>query len=349
MKKRVPLVICLLICLMLPAGCACKHTWGEAGCETAKTCPDCGETEGEPLGHSWIDAACETAKTCSVCGETEGEPLGHSWIDATCETPRTCSVCAATEGQPSAHSEALRESAIDYINLKRERQTYCTDCGRVLSSEEITLAALHDGTHFLFDSRTFWERYAAIDGQFSYTYLNDVADEVTEETRQDTLTLECSDQYGYALKVHFHFEDLVEADGEYALPRCARIIVDPAVSGELGDPDPDGLLDGAMTSEDKEYADEIRDKTNTVAINLLMFRNLMVAFMTADPTLDPVNIYGSDGVMVLVLGALDILDGKNPQMSGDLQPVQGEYPGFILNGIYYYANEDGNLVIEAAP
>ena len=323
MKKGTPLLICLLICLVILAGCTCKHTW--------------------------VEADCVTAKTCSDCGETEGEPAGHSWVEATCEAPKTCSVCSATEGQPLNHSEAVRDCAIDYQALTMERQTYCTDCGQIFSSEEIILDALHDKEGFFFDSQSFLERYTAIDEQFSFTYLIDVADEVTEETTKDTLTLECCDRFGYVLKVRFRFDDLVEVDEGHASPHCTRIVVEHAVSGELGDPDPNGLLDLAITPEDKEYAAEMRQKANTVAINQLMLRNLMVAFMTIDPNLDPVYIYNDDGVIPLVLGSLDILDGKSPEMPGALELVDGEKPGFILNGIYYHVNEDGNLVLEIAP
>lgn len=320
MKKSILRLIGTLICLSLLAGCACKHTWVEADCVTAKSCP--------------------------ACGETEGEPLGHSWTDASCEAPKTCAVCSATEGQPLSHSEAQRDCAINYKTLTMERETYCTRCDLVFSTEEITLDTLHDGTHFLFDSQSFWERYALIDEQFSFTHIIDVAYEVPEETTEDTLTLECRDRFGYVLKVRFCFEDLTEADGEHASPRCARIIVDPAVSGELGEPDPDGLLDTAKTPEEKEYAERMRDLAHTVALNELMLRHLMVAFMTIDPNLDPVYIYDDDGVIPLVLGAINLLEGKNPDILGALELVDGENPGFTLNGIYYYANENGELVIE---
>lgn len=323
MKKCMLCLICLIICLVGLSGCSCKHIW--------------------------VEADCVTAKTCSDCGETEGEPLGHSWMDASCEAPKTCTACSATEGQPLAHSEAVRDCAIDYVALTMERQTYCMGCNQILSSEEIHLDALHDGPHFLFDSQSFWERYATIDEEFSFTYLNDTADVATEETTTDTLILECRDAFGYVLKVRFRFDDLVEADREHALPCCTRIVVDPAVSGEVGDPDPSGLLDFAMTPEDIEYANEMREKAHLVAINELMFRNLMVAFMTIDPNLDPVYIYDDDGVIALVLGVFDILDGKNPEIVGALELVDGEKPGVILNGIYYYENEDGELVIEVAP
>ena len=106
MKKCMLCLICLIICLVGLSGCSCKHIW--------------------------VEADCVTAKTCSDCGETEGEPLGHSWMDASCEAPKTCTACSATEGQPLAHSEAVRDCAIDYVALTMERQTYCMGCNQIL-------------------------------------------------------------------------------------------------------------------------------------------------------------------------------------------------------------------------
>ena len=83
------------------AGCGKhEHTWAEATCTTPKTCSECEETEGEPLGHSWVDATCTSPKTCSRCDATEGEPLGHQLSEANYQQPATCSVCGATEGEP---------------------------------------------------------------------------------------------------------------------------------------------------------------------------------------------------------------------------------------------------------
>lgn len=89
----------LTICFML-IGCGHEHTWIEATCTEPKTCSECGETEGEPLGHTWVEATCTEPKTCSVCGETEGEPLGHTLTEANYQQPATCEVCGETVGEP---------------------------------------------------------------------------------------------------------------------------------------------------------------------------------------------------------------------------------------------------------
>ena len=75
MKKK--LISLLLIAAMALTLCACghQHTWVEATCTEPKTCSDCGETEGAPLGHQFSEATYWEAPTCSVCGAVEGEPL----------------------------------------------------------------------------------------------------------------------------------------------------------------------------------------------------------------------------------------------------------------------------------
>lgn len=98
MKKLLVLTLALT-CLLLFSGCCFHSEWLAATCTAPKTCTECGETEGEPLGHSWTDATCADPKTCATCHLTEGEALGHAWTDATTETPKTCTVCDATEGE----------------------------------------------------------------------------------------------------------------------------------------------------------------------------------------------------------------------------------------------------------
>lgn len=58
----------------------------KASCEEAGairyTCGHCGDsyTESVPAtGHKWGNATCTAAKTCANCGETQGEPRGHYW------------------------------------------------------------------------------------------------------------------------------------------------------------------------------------------------------------------------------------------------------------------------------
>lgn len=305
--RHARILVALMLCVLILTGCACKH--------------------------QWADATCVTPKICTLCEETEGEPVGHSWTAATCEVPKICAVCAATEGDPLGHNEAVRDCAINYTTLLRERQTYCTNCSQVLSSEEVLLDSLHDSTHFLMDSQGFLERYTVIDDQLQdMPLLLSDSDFAVVKATGDTLVLDRTDQYGYSLRVRFTFRGLTEGSEDDAAPRCTGIIVDSAASGELGEPDPDGMLDSAETPGEQAEADRLRDLAHTVALNDLMFRNLMLGFMALDPGLET-DAPGKEAWTVL----LDIMDVLN-----------GENPGFVLNGIRYFANASGDLVMEVA-
>lgn len=122
MKKRLMLIVLLLVCALALSACGCKHEiWNDANCETPKTCAECGETEGAPLGHSWLAATCETAKTCEVCGKTEGEVPGHAWVEADCENAKTCSTCGKTEGEALGHA---------WIDATTETPKTCETCAK---------------------------------------------------------------------------------------------------------------------------------------------------------------------------------------------------------------------------
>ena len=88
---------------------ATGHTWADATCTAAKTCVNCGLTDGESLGHTWTDATCSAPKTCSACKATEGEALPHTWVEATCDTAKTCSVCNTTDGEALGHDLTVFE------------------------------------------------------------------------------------------------------------------------------------------------------------------------------------------------------------------------------------------------
>ena len=51
------------------------HVWQEADCENSKTCSDCGETEGDPLGHDATEANYQQPSVCKRCGITLAEKL----------------------------------------------------------------------------------------------------------------------------------------------------------------------------------------------------------------------------------------------------------------------------------
>lgn len=115
-------LVLAIICIVF-AGCnSHEHTWKDATCTDPKTCTECGETEGEPLGHKWSDANCTEPKTCTVCGAKEGDPKGHTWVDATCSSPKKCSVCGATEGEPLGHD----------VDVSCTEKTTCKRCGAAI-------------------------------------------------------------------------------------------------------------------------------------------------------------------------------------------------------------------------
>lgn len=144
MRKKYAIVLLLTAVLLLLTGCGCDHRWNEASCTASKTCAECGETEGTPLGHVWSEATCKAPQTCRNCGETSGEKLehqwegpvceskcglcgvknsaasGHNWSDATCTEARKCAACGASEGSALGHS---------WVEATCLYPRYCQVCG----------------------------------------------------------------------------------------------------------------------------------------------------------------------------------------------------------------------------
>lgn len=138
MKKRILMIAFVLVLALALSSCGCKHeTWNDADCVNPKTCAECGETEGAPLGHTWQAATCEAPKTCEVCAATEGEALGHSWAEATCESPKICATCKLTEGEALGH---------DWQDATTETPKTCATCAltegeRIVTDSRFTTAA----------------------------------------------------------------------------------------------------------------------------------------------------------------------------------------------------------------
>jgi len=139
--KRKPLLIALALVLALVlAACGCSHTWTEASCEAAKTCTQCGKTEGKALGHSWQEASCAAPRTCVGCGLTEGTALEHDWQEASCAAPKTCTVCGLTEGDALGHN---------WEDATTEAPKTCAVCAategeRIITDPRFTTAACRD-------------------------------------------------------------------------------------------------------------------------------------------------------------------------------------------------------------
>lgn len=92
---------------VVDSGCGDEHNFIDATCEKPKTCRDCGETEGEPLGHDFLPATCTQASRCSRCLKSEGEALSHSWLPATYDSPKRCELCGTTSGNVKGYYESL--------------------------------------------------------------------------------------------------------------------------------------------------------------------------------------------------------------------------------------------------
>lgn len=123
---------------------AIGHNFTAATCTQAKTCANCGTTEGDALGHNYVSGVCDrcsanmpgyeekpagcdhkydlTAQTsptctaggsfmytCGKCGDAYTETVsakGHVYADATCEQANTCHVCGTASGEALGHSFA---------------------------------------------------------------------------------------------------------------------------------------------------------------------------------------------------------------------------------------------------
>lgn len=126
-KKWLCGIASFTLCFVL-IGCGHEHTWVEATCTEPKTCNECGETEGEPLGHTWVEATCAEPKHCSVCGETEGEALEHTLTEANYQQAATCEVCGATVGEPlQAEFEKYGLSCDAELDISYPYTTLCND------------------------------------------------------------------------------------------------------------------------------------------------------------------------------------------------------------------------------
>lgn len=140
--------------MVVLSSCGHTHTWVDATCTAPKTCSECGETEGDPLGHTWVDATCTEPKTCSVCGETEGDALGHNvetWETAkapTCsekgEKTGICLLCGTTVQE---EIPTVEHTPGEWVITKNptstssgERTQSCTVCGAELKTEEFILS-----------------------------------------------------------------------------------------------------------------------------------------------------------------------------------------------------------------
>lgn len=145
-RKFLCVISAFSICFML-GGCGHEHTWSEATCTEPKTCSECGETEGEPLGHTWVEATCAEPKQCSVCGETEGEPLEHTLSEANYQQAATCEICGQTVGEPLPAD--FEEYNCSYVNELDKEYPFVNKCS---STDDLTNGKITFSDYKTFES-----------------------------------------------------------------------------------------------------------------------------------------------------------------------------------------------------
>ena len=132
MKKRgyvlLAFVAMILIVISLTSCKKHKHNFVDATCTNAKTCLECGKTEGTALGHDWEDATIDHPKRCTRCGTTEGVDL----IVATFNLPTTTS--GKVDLPKEVNGNPITWKSLDY--------TVMLDDGVVVASENTQDAVL---------------------------------------------------------------------------------------------------------------------------------------------------------------------------------------------------------------
>lgn len=240
MKK----VLILLLVLTLAVGCGgcfCGHSWVEADCLNAKTCPLCGKVEGEPLGHRWQEATCLAPQTCGACGETQGETVDHRWVEASCAAPRNCQWCGLTEGEALDHT---------WQNATTEAPKTCAACGategeRIITDQRFTTAA----NQALFGS---WKTELVLTGE--ELKLGGYMDEVT-------VNLVTTFGEDGTVEIRAAFED--EAAFVADLTRItAELLYQQFEAMDIGREDADVMFEDAYSMDIQTYAESIWSGTD---------------------------------------------------------------------------------------
>ena len=86
------------------------------------------EPAAEPVHeHTWAEATCTEPRTCTECGETEGEPLGHDLQPADYWSPGICLRCGVELAPVLTPDFELRDLS---VNMELgETASYVTVCG----------------------------------------------------------------------------------------------------------------------------------------------------------------------------------------------------------------------------
>lgn len=244
MRKILVLLLALAL-LMACAGCFCGHSWVEADCLNARSCPLCGRVEGKPLGHRWQEVTCLAPKTCAGCGETEGEAVDHSWQDASCAAPRNCKWCGLTQGQALDHT---------WQEATTEAPRTCLACGategsRIITDERFTTAANRD----LFGT---WETERTLTGEeLNLGSYMEAVDVVLTVTFGEDGTLE----------IVAGFRD-VEAFAEELVRNTVEILYSQFEAMDIGREEADVMLEDAYGMNVHAYAEHVWSGTDYDAL-----------------------------------------------------------------------------------
>ena len=166
MIKRISAVLCILciLALLSAVSALADATWECEKCGRriqaglGDVCPFCGAHRHV---HSWQEATCTEPKTCPKCGETEGEALGHCWDQGTVIQEATCRetglklyLCerCGTARKETIPKDFSRHAGETEIRSRAEAtcvtdgytgDTYCTGCGKLILAGNRIAAAGH--------------------------------------------------------------------------------------------------------------------------------------------------------------------------------------------------------------
>ena len=112
--KKISLLLLSILLMFSLASCRskCEHAYDHA-CDAS--CNVCGKIR-EVGAHDYLAADCDTAKTCKNCGATDGEALGHTAEadDGNCTTDIKCTDCGKTAvAGASDHKDNNRDYICD--------------------------------------------------------------------------------------------------------------------------------------------------------------------------------------------------------------------------------------------
>ena len=122
-----------------------------------------------PHVHKWKEATCTEPKTCEECGETEGKPLGHDWKKETSGASRACARCGVKE-EKAFEIAANNLTVGDYITFGTYEQDNDSANGKE-PIEWLVLDVQGDRAFLIsrygLDYQKYYQEYANITWEYS--------------------------------------------------------------------------------------------------------------------------------------------------------------------------------------